>query len=49
MRLMVGVDNEAWLEGALERAFTREEMVLVAYLEGVIDEVLFEVEPGAPS
>jgi hypothetical protein len=51
MHLMVSVDNEAglaWLESALEHAFTRGQMVLVAYLEEVMDEVLFEMELGAP-
>ncbi len=52
MDLMTCVDNEAgltWLEGALEHAFTRGQTVLLAYLEDVMDEVLFEVELEAPS
>ena len=47
MHLMVSADNEvglAWLESALEHAFARGEMVLVAYLEEVMSEVLFEME-----
>ncbi len=51
MHLMVSADNEvslAWLEGALEHAFARGQMVLVAYLEEVMDEVLFELELDAP-
>jgi hypothetical protein len=49
--LMVSADNEvglAWLENALQHAFARGEMVLVAYLEEVMDEVLFELELDAP-
>ncbi len=37
----------AWLENALEHAFARGQMVLVAYLEEVMDEVLFEMELDA--
>ena len=50
MHLMVSADNEvglAWLENALEHAFARGQMVLVAYLEEVMDEVLFEMELDA--
>ena len=50
MHLMVGADNEvdlAWLEDALEHAFARGQMVLVAYLEEVMYEVLFEMELDA--
>ena len=50
MHLMVGADNEVdltWLESALEHAFSRGQMVLVAYLEEVMDEVLFEMELDA--
>ncbi len=50
MHLMVSADNEvglAWLESALEHAFARGEMVLVAYLEEVMDEVLCEMELDA--
>ena len=49
---MARMDNEAgleWLESALEHAFTRGQMVLVAYLEELMDEVLFEMELDAPS
>ena len=52
MHLMTSVDNEAglaWLESALEHAFMRGQMVLLAYLEEVMDEVLFEMDPDAPS
>ncbi len=48
---MARMDNEAglaWLESALEHAFTRGQMVLVAYLEELMDEVLFEMELDAP-
>ena len=52
MHLMVSVDNEVglvWLESALEHAFERGQMVLVAYLEEVMNEVLFEMElEGSP-
>jgi hypothetical protein len=44
---MVSVDNEArlaWLEGALDYAFVQRKPELWAYLEAVIDEVLFEME-----
>ncbi len=50
MHLVGSADNKvglAWVEGALEHAFARGEMVLVAYLEEVMDEVLFEMEMGA--
>ena len=50
MHLMVSVDNElglAWLESALEHAFARGQMALVAYLEEVMDDVLFEMELDA--
>jgi hypothetical protein len=50
--LIAGVDTEgcvAWLDGALERAYMRRQMKLLAYLEAVMEEVLFEEEPGAPS
>jgi hypothetical protein len=42
-----GVNNEktlAWLEGALEYAFMERRPELWAYLEAVLDEVLFEIE-----
>ena len=47
MDLATGVDNEkvlAWLEGALEHAFTQRRPELWAYLEAVLEEVLFEME-----
>jgi hypothetical protein len=47
MHLVVSTDNEAmlaWLDGALRQAFTQGKMVLVAYLEAVMEEVLFEME-----
>ena len=50
MHLMASVDNEtglAWLEGALEHAFTRGQMLFVAYLEEIMDEVLLEMELDA--
>ena len=49
----IGVDNEvclAWLEVALRQAFKDRQPQLWAYLEAVIEEVLFELEvppPGA--
>jgi hypothetical protein len=51
-RLMADVDNEgsvAWLDGALEHAYMHGQMKLLAYLEAVMEEVLFEEEPSAPS
>jgi hypothetical protein len=44
---MIKVDNDAglaWLEDALAYAFTHSRPELWAYLEAVIDEVLFEME-----
>ena len=44
-RLVAGADNEgyvAWLDGALEHAYMRRQMKLLAYLEAVMEEVLFE-------
>ena len=41
------MDNEAcltWLDGALEQAFERRKPELWAYLEAVMDEVVFEME-----
>ena len=46
---MAGVDNEAcvgWLDGALRRAFEDGRPELRAYLEAVMDEVLFEMKDG---
>ena len=51
-RLVAGVDNEdcvAWLDGALDHAYVHGQMKLLAYLEAVVEEVLFEEEPGVPS
>jgi hypothetical protein len=48
-----GVDNEVclgWLEDALKEAFEDSKPELWAYLEAVMEEVLFELEvppPGA--
>ena len=50
LRLMVSKDNEArlaWLEGALEWAFAHGQTTLAAYLEAVLEEVLFEIELDA--
>jgi hypothetical protein len=47
MPSVVSADNEAmlaWLDGALRQAFTQGRIVLVAYLEAVMEEVLFEME-----
>ena len=47
MRLATGVDNEAcleWLESALQEAFEQRKPELWAYLEAVMEEVLFETE-----
>ena len=46
-----GVDNEVclvWLEGALRQAFEDRQPELWAYLEAVMDEVLFELEVPPP-
>ena len=48
LHLAVSEDNEArlaWLEGALYYAFVQRKPELRAYLEAVMDEVLFEIEP----
>jgi len=45
--LAMSVDNEktlVWLEGALQYAFMERRAELWAYLEAVLDEVLFEME-----
>jgi len=45
--LVPGVDNEAcltWLDGALGQAFEQGKPQLWAYLEVVLEEVLFEAE-----
>jgi hypothetical protein len=47
LRLTLGVDNEAglaWLEDALAYAFAHSRPGLWAYLEAVMDDVLFEME-----
>ncbi len=49
MRSAAGVNNEAcleWLDGALQGAFERRKPKLWAYLEAVMDEVMFEIETG---
>ena len=46
MSLDLGVDNEAalaWLDGALIDAVARGQMVLVAYLEVVFEDLVFEM------
>jgi hypothetical protein len=46
-RLDTRMDNVAcmkWLEGALEYAYARGRMILLAYLEAVMEDVVFEVE-----
>ena len=52
LHLVVSADNEArlaWLEGALDYAFVQRKPELWAYLEAVMDEVLFEIENGSQS
>jgi hypothetical protein len=52
LHLMMSVDTDAslaWLEGALDYAFVRRKPELWAYLEAVLDEVLFEMELDARS
>ena len=52
LHLAVSADNEArlaWLEGALDYAFVQRKPELWAYLEAVMDEVLFEIENGSQS
>ena len=49
---MAGVDNRGyvgWLDVALEHAYMHGQMKLLAYLEAVMEEVLFEEEPSASS
>jgi hypothetical protein len=46
-RLDDGVDNDAcmsWLGDALEHAYARGRLVLLAYLEAVMEDEVFEVE-----
>jgi len=48
----VSQDNEAvlsWLESGLEHAFAQRRPELWAYLEAVMDEVLFEIKLGTES
>ncbi len=50
--MIAGVENGgcvAWLDGVLEHAYIRRQMKLLAYLEAVMEKVLFEEEPSAPS
>jgi hypothetical protein len=52
MSLDPGVDNEAalaWLDGALRYAIARGQMTLIAYLEVVLEDLVFEVELDAAS
>jgi hypothetical protein len=52
LHLAVSADNEAslaWLESALDYAFAQHKPELWAYLEAVLDEVLFEMENGFQS
>ena len=52
LHLMMSVDTDAsleWLEGALDYAFVQHKPELWAYLEAVLDEVLFEMENGFQS
>ncbi len=38
-----------WLDGALEHAYTHGQIELLAYLEAIMEEVLFDIELGASS
>ena len=52
LHLMMSVDTDAslaWLEGALDYAFVQRKPELWAYLEAVLDDVLFEMELDARS
>jgi hypothetical protein len=52
LNLAVSTDNETrlvWLERALDYAFVQRKPELWAYLEAVMDEVLFEMELDARS
>ncbi len=47
LHLAVSAENEArlaWLEQALDHAFVQRKPDLWAYLEAVMDEVIFEIE-----
>lgn len=51
MGLLVSMDNEAtlaWLDSALGQAFMQGKSELWAYLEAVLEEVLFDEELGTP-
>ena len=48
----LSVDNEAalaWLDTALSDAISRGQMALIAYLEAVLEDLVFEMELDAPS
>jgi hypothetical protein len=50
MHPAVGADGEitlAWLGAALEDAYVRGQMRLLAYLEAVMEDLVFELELGA--
>ena len=50
MHPAVGADGEitlVWLDAALEHAYVRGQMRLLAYLEAVIEDLVFELELGA--
>lgn len=50
MVLDLSVDNEAalaWLDGALSDAVARGQIVLAAYLEVVLEDLVFEMELDA--
>ena len=53
MSLTLGADNEtvalAWLVSALEHARTQSQTKLLAYLEVVLEDVVFEMESAARS
>ncbi len=52
MDLVLNTNDEvelAWLEGALEHAYAQGQTQLLAYLEAVMEEVLFEMELESPS
>ena len=47
----LSVDNEAalaWLDGALSEAIARGQLALIVYLEAVLEDLMFEMELGAP-
>lgn len=47
----LSVDNEAalvWLDGALDDAIARGQMVLISYLEAVLEDLVFEMELDTP-